>query len=563
MRFEHPNILWLLLAVVPALVAFFWWAGRERQRLATQFIEARLLPALTVGVSAARQKLRLACVILAVALAITALARPQWGFHWEETKLRGLDIVVAIDTSKSMLATDINPNRLARAKLAALELMQVAKSDRLGLVAFAGSAFLQCPLTADDTAFRQSVEALDVNIIPQGGTAIAEAINITSTAFKEGDSHKVLVLFSDGEDNDEGALAAAQAAAKDGLKIFTIGFGTVEGELLHITDANGHTDYVRDAQGSVVKSHLNEKMLRDIADATGGSYLPMRGAKTIDNLYEQGLAALPKAEQSAKLVKRWHERYHWPLGAAIALLLAGVLLPERRAPSRRDSYGQPKRAETVLGAPTARTTLIMFLLLLPAVSGLSSPRSALKNYHAGKFPDALKEYERLIAQDKKGDLRLHFNAGAAAYGATNYDAAIQHYTAVLPARDVKLQQAAYFNIGNALFRQGQAAKDLDGMQEQWETAIKYYQNAATLDKADRDAAYNLAFAKKCVEQIVALREAARRARAAADAATRQRNYHQALEIMQQLLQSNPAAKQFEDFVKKLKDIDDIATPQPR
>ena len=129
--------------------------------------------------------------MLAVACLILALARPQWGFAWEEVKQRGLDIVVAIDTSKSMLAEDIAPNRLARAKLAALDLMQQAKSDRLGLVAFAGNAFLQCPLTIDDAAFRQSVEALDVNTIPQGGTAIAEAIETALTAFKEGDNHKV------------------------------------------------------------------------------------------------------------------------------------------------------------------------------------------------------------------------------------------------------------------------------------------------------------------------------------------------------------------------------------
>lgn len=146
---------------------------------------------------------------------------------------------MAIDTSKSMLAEDIAPNRLARAKLAALDLMQQAKSDRLGLVAFAGGAFLQCPLTIDDNAFRQSVEALDVNIIPQGGTAVAEAVTTALTAFKEGDNFKVLVLFTDGEDNDENAVSAAQAAAKEGMKIFTIGIGTAEGELLRVKDAKG------------------------------------------------------------------------------------------------------------------------------------------------------------------------------------------------------------------------------------------------------------------------------------------------------------------------------------
>src|SRR5579862_5803832 len=154
MSFGSPNILWLLLLLPPALIAFFWWAWRERQRLILQFIQARLLPALTLGISPFRQKLRLACIVAAVVCLILALARPQFGFDWEEVKRKGLDVVVAIDTSKSMLAEDISPNRLARAKLAALELMQQARSDRLGLVAFAGTAFLQCPLTIDDSAFR-------------------------------------------------------------------------------------------------------------------------------------------------------------------------------------------------------------------------------------------------------------------------------------------------------------------------------------------------------------------------------------------------------------------------
>src|SRR3974390_586103 len=147
MTFANPRRLWRLLAIPPALGAFFWWSARVRQRLLTQFIQARLLPSLTIGISPTRQKIRLGCLVLAVVCLILALARPQWGFDWEEVKQRGLDIVVAIDTSKSMLAEDIAPNRLARAKLAALDLMQRARADRLGLVAFAGSAFLTCPLT--------------------------------------------------------------------------------------------------------------------------------------------------------------------------------------------------------------------------------------------------------------------------------------------------------------------------------------------------------------------------------------------------------------------------------
>lgn len=552
MRFENGNLLWLLLAAIPALIAFFWWAGRERERITAQFIEARLLPALMVGLSTTRQKIRRACLIAAVALAVIVMARPQWGFDWEETKLRGLDIVVAIDTSKSMLATDIVPNRLTRAKLAALDLMQQAKSDRLGLVAFAGRAFLQCPLTADDTAFRQSVEALDVNIIPQGGTAIAEAINTASTAFKEGDNHKVLVLFTDGEDNDEGALESAKAAAEVGMKIFTVGIGTAAGEMVRYTDANGSSDYVRDEHGSVLKSHLNEQLLSEIASATDGRYLLLSGAKTMDVLYEQGLSPLPKSDSAAKLVKRYHERFHWPLAAAIVLLMVEMLIPARK---------RERKSERTVSNQTNPVTVVALatILVLPQFVA-ASPASALKDFRAQMFPAAQQEYERLAATDEKGDLRLVFNAGTAAYNATNYDVAAKHFSAVLAARDLKLQQAAHFNLGNTQFRNGQSAKDLDGMQAAWESAVKCYQNAVALNPNDLDAAYNLAFTKRLLEQIAELREAARRAKEAADSATRKRNYHRAVEIMEGLLKSNPTAKQFEEFTKKLKDIDAIVTP---
>lgn len=341
MSFASPHILWLLLVFPPALVVFFWWSWRKRQALMAQFIQARLLPGLVSGLSLTREKLRSGALILAVVFLVLALARPQWGFTWEEVKQKGLDIVVAIDTSKSMLAEDITPNRLARAKLAALDLMQRAKSDRLGLVAFAGSAFLACPLTIDDAVFRQSLEGLSTNTVSEGGTAVAEAIETALTAFKEDDNHKVLVLFSDGEDHDSGALEAAQKAAQAGMRIFTVGIGSTEGELLRIKGANGTTDYIRDEEGNVVKSHLNETLLQQIASATeGGFYLRLSGAKTIDTLYEKGLAPLPKSQGKERLAKQPRERYHWFLAVALVLLVAELLFPERK----REPKAKPARA---------------------------------------------------------------------------------------------------------------------------------------------------------------------------------------------------------------------------
>ncbi len=310
MKIAAPQMLWLLLLLVAPLIAFLWWAWRKRQQLITQFISARLLGHLKVGFSPSRQKARLAMIVAAVVLIILALARPQWGVTREEARQRGLDIILAIDTSNSMLAEDVSPNRLTRAKLAALDLMRRAKTDRLGLIAFAGDAFLQCPLTLDDGAFSESVNALDTTTISQGGTAVAEAIEEARKAFKkESDNHKVLVLLTDGEDHDSDAVAAAESAAKEGMVIFTIGIGTAEGELLRIRDERGRLDYIRDEQGQPVKSKLDEDLLQKIARVTKGFYLPLRGTKTMDSLYDQGIAPLPKSEKSVQSFQNYHRTW--------------------------------------------------------------------------------------------------------------------------------------------------------------------------------------------------------------------------------------------------------------
>ena len=562
-------MFWLML-LAPAMAAFFWWSWRERQRLMAQFINARLLPGLIAGVSVTRQKIRAALLIGAVVFIVLALARLQWGYSEQEVAQKGLDIVVAIDTSKSMLASDIAPNRLTRAKMAAVSLMQQAKSDRLGLVAFAGSAFLECPLTIDDAAFQESVDALDINTISDGGTSLAEAIDTATKAFHEGDNYKVLILFTDGEDNDTGALEAAKSAGKDDVKIFTVGIGTAAGELLQVKDENGNLGYIRDEQGNVVKSHLNEALLRQIADAAGGSYYSLSGANTMDALYERSLAPLPKSQSKEQWVRRPYERYHLPLAIAMVLLIAEIFFPERKPPVRRgreetsnpDSVGNhptPNIEQPTSNVGAAKIVAIIGLLLvLPAV-GRSSPDSALSDYKAGKFADAQKEFERLAATNN-ADARFIFNAGDAAYRATNYDEALKCFTATLVSQDVKLQQQAYFNIGNTQYRIGEQQKDLDSMQQQWEQSVTNFQNAVALNTNDVDAVHNLEFTKNRVTMIQQLKELARRAKSEADNSVRQRNYHRALEIMQQLVQNNIAAKPFQDYVEKLGKIDEIATP---
>jgi Ca-activated chloride channel family protein len=362
------------------------------------------------------------------------------------------------------------------------------------------------------------------------------------------------VLFTDGEDNDAGALEAAQNAAKAGLKIFTIGIGSSEGVLL---DPN----LVRDPEGNAVKSHLNETLLQQIASATGGFYLPLRGADTINTFYERGLEPLPKSSGPEKLVRRYREQFQWPLVAAVLLLLSEMFLPERRSLDRREPKNQSKSA-----ALSAVSMAILATLLSLALCGktIASPATALNDYKTGHYTNAFQEFKQL-AEMNTNDLRLVFNMGAAAYRATNFDEALHNFKLVAAAPDLKLQQQAYYNLGNTLYRMGELkfepnTEGLDAMTETWQQAVKNYEHAGQLSTNDMDAAYNLNFVKQQIGLIAQLREAMRRAKMDADAAVRRAEFHRAVEIMDSLSQNKIAAKKFEDYTKKLKDIDAIATP---
>ena len=462
-------------------------------------MQARLFSTLTVGLSPARQKFRLALLLAALAGVLAALAGPRWGFSWEEARQRGLDIVVAVDTSRSMLARDVPPNRLDKAKLAAFDLMRQAKNDRLGLVAFAGSAFLQCPLTVDDEAFRQNLEAVQVGIIPEGGTALSEAIHAALGAFATGNNnHKALVLFTDGDDHDEDkvTMGAAKEAADAGLRIFTVGVGTAAGELLQVTDDKGNTSFIKDEDGNVVKSHLNEELLRNIATVTGGFYIPLVGADPMEVLYSKGLAPLPKSEANVKLTRVYRERYHWFLGFAVLGLAAEMLLPD--GPRRR-------RTETAAASKTGLRTaaLILGVLLIPSPAPASGP-GAFKEYQAGNYQGAFEEYDRL-AGEKTNDYRLHYNAGTSAYRAGDLDAAEKQLGAALNSpeiiSDLQAQEHAYFNLGNTLYHLGEPAPDPQKKQERWEQSIANFSRALHLNTNDLDAKNNLAYVQKKLEEF--------------------------------------------------------------
>src|SRR5262249_22168458 len=273
-------------------------------------------------------------IVGAAALLVVALAGPMWGFRWEQVKRQGIDLVIALDTSRSMLATDVKPDRLARAQLTVRDLVAATRGDRLALVPFAGSAFRQGPLALDRAAFRETLDAIQVGIIPRGGTALAAAIDTSLQAFegRQG-NNQAIVLITDGESHEGDLDGAIKRAKERAVRIFTVGIGTPEGEL--IPGENG--GFFKDRQGQVVKSRLDEATLERIAVDTGGVYLRAAGAGLrLAELYRDHIATLEKRELESTLERRYDLRYQLPLPLAFVLLLVQPLLgqpPPARLPS--------------------------------------------------------------------------------------------------------------------------------------------------------------------------------------------------------------------------------------
>lgn len=331
MHYENPNYIPAIIAMAAALAAFLAWSFRRRRIVSERFAERGLMKSMAPSASIQRRIIKAICLAAGFGLCLYALARPQWGFEWQEVKRAGLDMLIAIDVSKSMLATDVKPNRLERSKFAVKDLVKKLNGDRIGLVAFAGTAFLQCPLTIDYNGFLLALDDLAVGTIPRGGTSISSAIREAIDAFKGKDKqYKVLIIITDGEDLEGDALAAAKDAADSGMKIFCVGVGTTEGELIPASGAYGH-GYLADRSGQAVKSKLNEDILKRIAISTGGSYIHATQSEFgLVLLYDRSISKLEKRDIEAKMRKRFQERFQYFLVMGILLLFIELLLPERK-----------------------------------------------------------------------------------------------------------------------------------------------------------------------------------------------------------------------------------------
>jgi len=332
MNFANPEA-WHLLWLLPIIAAGLHFFYLHRCRMTSRFIDEHLQDEVGQGFSKKYYRLKAVFIMIAFFLMVVALSRPQWGFSLRPVKRHGLDIMVVIDVSKSMLTRDVLPSRLERTKLAIKDLvMKLNGSDHIGLIAFAGDAQVMCPLTYDYSGFLLSLEDLGTDSIPRGGTDISQAIDESIKAYKSlsPDSDKAVVLVTDGEDEEGDAIAAAGRAMKNGVRIFTVGVGTQAGDLIQVTDADGQTSFLKDSDGNVVKSHLNENLLQRIAYITHGAYIRSGAANFgLDYLYDKQLAKLKKHDAEEKMTKIYDERFQWPLMIAFIFLLAEAVYLNR------------------------------------------------------------------------------------------------------------------------------------------------------------------------------------------------------------------------------------------
>jgi len=329
MKYESINYLYLLplvLIMVIAYIVFF----KNKQKALRKFVQAELLDRITLSVSKKKRIVKAAFAITAILFIIFSLVQPKWGYRWEEVERMGVDIVIAVDTSRSMLADDIKPNRLEAAKREIRSLLNIIEGDRIGLVAFAGTAYTQCPLTLDYGAFNLFLDDLDTNLIPVGGTAIGEAIKKSLSAFNDKvKKHKAIVLITDGEDHQGNAIEMAKIAKEQGIIIYTIGVGKKDGAYIRIRE-NGKEVLLKDKEGKVVKSHLDEIALNRIALETGGAYSPAYGTQWgLDNIYKNIIAKMEKKELGSKKIKLYENRYQIPLFISLILIMLESLIGER------------------------------------------------------------------------------------------------------------------------------------------------------------------------------------------------------------------------------------------
>ncbi len=470
MKFASPyllNLLWGLLPVAAILV----YGMLRRKKILAAFAHTSMLSTIIPGFDPRRRWIKAVLILLAAALAVVALAGPRMGFHWEKVKQKGVDIMIALDCSRSMLAQDIKPNRLERAKREIIDLLRMMKSDRAGLVAFSGNAILQCPLTLDHEAFNIFLKVLEPGFLPTGGTNLDAAIQTCYSGFeKDTDTEKAIILITDGESTTGDVEKTIQEMARQNIKIFCIGVGNMTGA--PIPDESG--GFKKDESGNIVLAKVDESGLEKIADTTGGAYVrSVAGDMDLDVIYKDRIHNTMERKTLVSGKKKvWENRYQWFLFPAMILLLIEFFIRAAR----------PRSTGLFL------VFAILCLLAHPrpgqALSVSKSVKDGIKAYQENQYEKAEKHFIDAQLEDPDDD-RLYYNIGTTAYQTKDFEQARKNFARAAKSKDADLRHKAEYNLANTAYQQG----DMDDAIAGYEKLLKEFPD-------DVQAKENLEFVKQ-------------------------------------------------------------------
>ena len=518
-NFASPNYAYLLF-LLPIVALFKIWADMQSKKGLESFASSsRLRASLLMGASVIWANVHFALLVLGVGFFIIALTRPQLGVDERDIEQSGRNILIAMDTSKSMLAEDLAPSRMERARLAAQDLLAKLSGDRVGVIAFAGRAFLQAPLTTDQEALVETIQTLDHTTIPRGGSSLASAINLAvETAQKARGTRHGLVIFTDGQETDEAALDAAKKAAELNIIILPVGVGTTDGTLIPDPDPLNEGGYIRDEDGNIVKSRLESGLLKEIARITSGEYVELSSQPLTQAIVDRVMANLDRHHDKSRHLSKPIERYQWPLFAGIlCIMLSQLLRPVNRRPMRTAALPVDPRATVHQPPPMPRPAVVALLggllfLLPPQAHAVVAPevKAAREQYKNEKYREAKEAFTRMLqSKEPPAPLEeLYYGLGAAELQLKEYDTSAKAFSDALKSRNPTVQKPALRGLATALYNQGDVLikSDLEATIKAWTDSRDHFDTAMKLEPDQKSDEYkelseNRALVQKRLDEV--------------------------------------------------------------
>ncbi len=471
-RFASPQYLYLLLVLV-ALAAIHYYIIYKKKRQVKRFGDPELTKQLFLGVSRWRPELKFWLAMAALASFIVALARPQFGTRLDTRERVGIEAIIALDVSNSMLAEDVKPNRLEKAKMMVSNMVDGMKDDKIGLIVFAGQAFVQLPITSDYVSAKMFLETISPSMMSVQGTDVAEAINLSMRSFtQQEDVSRAIFVITDGEDNEARGVEAAKQAASKGIRVYVLGIGNPGGAPIPIP---GTGQYIIDDEGNTVISKLSEEMCREIATAGNGSYIYVDNSSSAQKKLSEQVDRLAKAKMESQIYSEYDEQFQGFILIGLVLLLLDVFLLERESKSTWLSNLFRR------GRPAAMLILLIFSLSATAQTDRDFIRRGNRLMRDSVYDKAQVQYQKAIEKDNTNPIS-HFNLGnALLYQNKAEDAMKEYETAARLEKDKGRLAQIYHNMGVVL----QAAKQFD-------KAVACYRNSLRNDPTNDETRYNYA-----------------------------------------------------------------------